>query len=274
LIALACLSSEVAPAQSVQGAKPNAQSADAGPAVAPKPARLPDGRPNWTGFWVPPGGMLEVYQGPSGVTRAAAGSNPNTIPTAPRDDGPALKSPYKEQYAETLKKAAQGLVPDLTALCFPPGMPRMMGMIYGMEILQTPDIISITSEWQAATRRIWMDLKTHPPADELDPTYAGHSIGRWEGDTLVVETVGVREDIPIDRAMTPHSANMRITERFSQSSPGVLTNEMTIVDPDALVTPVKQTRTYRYRPDLRLREYVCVENNRNVDPASGQATFK
>jgi hypothetical protein len=244
-----------------------------GAAAAAQPARLPDGHPNWTGFWVPPGGMLEVYTGPSGVTGPGLGPNPNTTPR-PRDDGPVLKSPYKEQLAEAQKKAAQGLLPDMLALCFPPGMPRMMGMIYGMEILQTPNIISITSEWQAETRRIWMDLKAHPPADELNPTYAGHSIGHWEGDTLVVDTVGVREDIPVDRAMTPHSAKLRIVERFSQSKPGILTDEMTILDPDVTDTPQKQTKTYRYRPDLRLQEYNCLENNRNVDPVSGQATFK
>jgi hypothetical protein len=236
-----------------------------------QPARLPDGRPNWTGFWVLPGGMLDVYRGPSGVTGPGVGPNVNT--NQPRSDGPVLKSPYKERYAETLKKAAQGLIPDMLALCFPPGMPRMMGAIYGLEILQTPNIIAITSEWQAETRRIWMDLKEHPPADELDPTYAGHSIGHWEGDTLVVDTVGIREDLPIDRALTPHSANMRIIERFSQSQPGVLTVEMTILDPEVTDTPQKQTRTYRYRPDLRLREDNCLENNRNVDPASGKATF-
>jgi hypothetical protein len=241
-------------------------------AVAPKPARLADGHPNWTGFWVPPGGMLEVYRGPSGVTGVGLGPNLNTNQT--RDDGPVLKSPYKEQYAETQKKNAQGLVPDLLALCFPPGMPRMMGAIYGLEILQTPNIIAITSEWQAETRRIWMDLKAHPPADELDLTYAGHSIGHWEGDTLVVDTVGIREDVAVDRALTPHSANMRIIERFSQTKPGILTDEMTIIDPEVTDTPQKQVRTYRHRPDLRLQEYNCLENNRNVDPVSGQAEFK
>lgn len=241
--------------------------------IPPKPARLPDGHPNWTGFWVLPDGMLEVYRGPSGVTGPGLGPNPNTAPP-PRTDGPVLKSPYKERYAETVKKAEQGLIPDVLALCFPPGMPRMMGAIYGLEILQTPNIISITSEWQAETRRIWMDLKAHPPADELDPTYAGHSIGHWEGDTLVVDTVGIREDVPIDRALSPHSPNMRIVERFTQTKPGYLTDVITILDPEVTDSPQVMTRTYRYRPDLRLQEYNCLENNRNVDPVTGKAAFK
>ena len=149
----------------------------------------------------------------------------------------------------------------------------MMGMVYGMEILQTPKIIAITSEWQAATRRVWLDLKAHPPADELDDTYAGHSIGRWEGDTLVVDTVGVRPDVGLDQSRLPHSPKMQIIERFIQTSPGVLEDQITIEDPDAFTAPWKQTRIYHYRPDLRMREYNCLDNNRNVDPVSGGAVF-
>ena len=77
-----------------------------------------------------------------------------------------------------------------------------------------------------------MDLKTHPPAEELDDTYAGHSIGHWEGDTLVVDTVGIREDVPLDRSRIPHSPKVSLVERFSQFSPGVLVNEITIEDPE------------------------------------------
>ena len=101
-----------------------------------------------------------------------------------------MKSPYKERYEALLKQAAAGTLPDPGALCLPQGMPGMMGAIYGMEILQTPKIIAISSEFKSGTRRIWMDEKTHPPADELDETFVGHSIGRWEGDVLVVDTVG------------------------------------------------------------------------------------
>jgi hypothetical protein len=267
--ALIGLSSVAAPTLTAFGAEPEKQPEG----ISPIPARLPTGHPNWTGFWVPLDGMLEVYRGPSGVTGTGIPANVNTVPTA-RADGAVLKSPYKEQFAETQKKQAQGLIPDMTALCFPPGMPRMMGMIYGMEILQTPNIIAITSEWQSETRRVWLDEKTHPPADEIELTYAGHSIGRWEGDTLVVETRGIREDVPIDRALTPHSPNMLIVERFTQSRPGILTNDMTIIDPELTDTPIKQVRNYRHRPEMRLREFNCLENNRNVDSETGKAVFE
>ena len=135
-----------------------------------------------------------------------------------RTESSELKSPYKEQLAKFQQEAANsnGKVQDPLALCFPPGMPRMMGMIYGMELLQTPKEIAITSEWQAESRRIWLNRSKHPPADEVKPTYAGDSIGHWHGDTLVVDTVGVRNDIPVSFDGMPHSPNLHIHETFSE----------------------------------------------------------
>ncbi len=228
------------------------------------PARLPDGHPNWTGFWSGAGGMLEVYRGPSFLVGQTG--EVNTRSTRNKSI-PPLKPFYDKLYEERLKKSGAGELYDPVENCFPPGMPRTMGMVYGMEILQTPKIIAITSEWQAENRRIWMDLKEHPPEDELDPSFAGHSIGRWEGDTLVVETVGIREDVPLDFAFLPHSPKLKVTERFTEISPGVLVDEITVDDPELFADGRKWTykHTYLHRPDLRLREFVCVENNRSVD---------
>jgi hypothetical protein len=245
--------------------------------AAPQPRRLPDGKPNWTGFWSPVGGLLEQYRGPGG-TAVPAGASVRS------DGGPStqkppfagfspLKSPYKEQHAEYLAKAATGRVTDPVALCLPPGMPRMMVMVYGMELLQTPGQITITSEWQAASRRVWLNEKAHPDPEELDPTYAGHSIGRWEGDTLVIDTVGIRKDVPVDYLGLPQSGNMHVVERITETSPGILVNEITIDDPQVFTAPWKETITYRYRPDLRLQEYSCFENNRNVG-ADGETVFE
>lgn len=232
------------------------------------PARLPDGHPNWTGFWIPPKGLLDVYRGPSGVTGQPANINTAEV----RRDLPPLKSPYKERYAEAVKKSQEGTLPDPIAACFPPGMPAMMGMVYGMEILQTPNIVAITSEWQAETRRIWMDIKKHPPAEELDDTYAGHSIGHWEGDVLVVDTVGLRPEVSLDFSHLPHSSKTRISERFSQVKPGVLVDDITVEDPDLFTGPWKYQTSYIHKPGLRLEEYNCLDNNRNVD-AEGRALF-
>jgi hypothetical protein len=244
--------------------------------AVPQPRRLTDGKPNWTGFWSSVGGLLDEYRGPSFLEQPPGAVNLVTDGKGgppPSAGSSLLKSPYKEQYSEYVGKAAGGLVTDPVALCYPPGMPRMMVMVYGMEFLQTPGQIAITSEWQAASRRVWMNLKAHPDPEELDPTYAGHSIGRWEGDTLVIDTVGIRKDVPVDFLGLSHSGNLHVVERITEKSPGILVNTITIEDPLTFTAPWTQTQTYRYRPDLQLQEYTCLENNRNIG-ANGEQTFK
>jgi hypothetical protein len=239
--------------------------------IPPKPARLSDGRPNWTGFWVPVNGLLEINIGLGG---RPANPNPNAAnaPGRPPPKFSALKSPYREQLDKFNADAATGKVTDPVALCFPPGMPRMMVMVYGMEFLQTAGQITITSEWQAASRRVWLYRSTHPAPEDLDLTYTGDSIGHWDGDTLVVDTVGIRQDVPLNYAGLPHSPRLHLVEKFTSKVPGILVDEITIDDPDAFVSPWTEVETYRYRPDLRLEEYECLENNRNVGP-HGEAIF-
>jgi hypothetical protein len=254
-------------------AESSAPATTKGRVAGPLPARLADGKPNWTGFWVPVGGLLDVYRGLNGLDGVPGGLSVNTPHADP--SAPEMKSPYREELAKLLDKARSGQsLPDKVALCFPPGMPQMMIMVYGMEVLQTPKIIALTSEWQAASRRVWMDMKEHPPAEELEDTYTGHSIGHWEADTLVVDTVGIRTDVPyFSQVPLAHGPHARITERFHQTAPDVLVDDMTLVDPDVFVKPWVKSYAYHYRPDLRLEEYVCLDNNRNVDD-QGRAKFQ
>ena len=137
--------------------------------AAPEPARLPDGKPNWTGFWDLPNGFLEVYRGPAGISgpnrgggRAGAGV-PSTCLCARDRRVPEMKSPYKERYEALLKQAEAGTLPDPGALCLPQGMPGMMGAIYGMEILQTPKIIAISQRIQGRDAA-HLDGRKHAPA--------------------------------------------------------------------------------------------------------------
>jgi hypothetical protein len=258
-----CLALAV-PALAQPAPKPDVQ-------AAPTPARLADGKPNWTGFWTPVGGLMDRDFGPGFKPRAPGAANPARAPAGPRE---LLKSPYKEKYEQIQADTAQGKVTyDDAALCLPPGMPHMMGASYGMELLQTPGQVTITSEWQSESRRIWLDGRPHPNPDEALPTYAGHSIGHWEGDVLVVDTVQTRDDTVIDQTRLPHSADMHLTERFSEPEPGILEDEITVDDPKVYTKPWSMTKRYRYRPELNLEEYVCEDNNRNVGP-NGAPAFK
>ena len=241
--------------------------------IGPNPARMADGKPNWTGFWVTPGGMLEVYRGPNfGAGRGGVAIN---VPGSRqrREGVPEMKSPYKEQYDAYLNETPGPATRDAGALCSPVGMPAMMGMIYGMEILQTPKIVAITSEFGPRTRRIWMN-EPLPALAEIDPTYSGYSVGRWEGNVLVVETIGIRVEQLLG-GNVPHSPKLKLTERFLEKEPGVLVVEMTVDDPDAFVAPWKETtRTYAYRADFKLQEFWCSENNRGVDESTGLPKFQ
>lgn len=218
------------------------------------PERLPNGDLNITGFWITPGAMLDTYLGPSG-TRTVSSDEKQMNGRSKRGDIPAMKSPYDDMYQNAIDNPV-----DRGRLCLPAGMPLMMIGVYGLEILQTPDQITITSEWGPYSRRIWMD-ESHPPLEELNPTFNGHSVGHWDGDTLVVDTIGLREDTPLDPTGIPHSANTRIIERFNMVKPGVLIIDISVEDPDVFVEPWQYSYQFKYKPDFRLQEYVCMENN-------------
>jgi len=149
---------------------------------------------------------------------------------------------------------------DPIANCLPPGMPVMMGMAYGMEILQTKDKITFFSEWQDALRRVYLDGRKPSAKVMNDPTYAGYSTGHWEGDTLVVDTVALHPNSFIDNS-SPHSEDMTVHERIRFTSPGILEDRITVNDSKALTKPWETVHTYRKasQPNDELREFACAE---------------
>jgi hypothetical protein len=149
---------------------------------------------------------------------------------------------------------------DNVAKCLPPGMPAMMNMAYGMEVMQSKDRITFFSELNDAMRRVYLDGRK-PTAKILDdPTYAGYSTGHWEGDTLVVETVALSTKSFIDGS-SPHSEEMTVRERIRFTAPGILEDRITVTDPKALTKPWEVVRTYRKAspPNDQLREFACAE---------------
>jgi hypothetical protein len=149
---------------------------------------------------------------------------------------------------------------DNNARCLPPGMPAMMSMPYGMEIMQTRDKITLFSELNDAMRRVYLDGRKPGPKQLDDPTYAGYSTGHWEGDTLVVDTVALHPASFIE-GFTPHSEAMTVRERLRFVSPGVLEDRITVNDPRALTKPWEVVRTYRRAAagNDELREFACAE---------------
>lgn len=149
---------------------------------------------------------------------------------------------------------------DPNANCLSAGMPGMMSMAYGMELQQTKDKVTIYGELNDVYRRIYLDGRKPSQRTLDDPTFAGYSVGHWEGDTLVVETVALREDTLLD-LFSPHSDQLTVRERIRFSAPGILEDRITATDPKALLEPFTQIRTYRKAspPNDELREFSCVE---------------
>ncbi len=207
---------------------------------------------------------------PAGPPPAArTGGPPPPTQSAPLSDGsqgrspdaPSLTPTYLAKWEVMRKSRMAGSYEfDNNAKCLPPGMPAMMSMPYGMEVMQTKDKITFFSELNDALRRVYLDGRKPTQKQLDDPTYAGYSTGRWEGDTLVVETVALHPDSFIE-GFTPHSDAMTVRERIRFTSPGVLEDRITVTDPKALTKPWEAVRMYRKASagNDELREFACAE---------------
>ena len=211
--------------------------------------------------------------------------NPNAAPAAPRGAGtpprpvavidgragrpetaPKLAPEYLAKW-EVMRQSrmAGSSETDPNANCIFAGMPGMMSMTYGMEIQHTKDKITIYGELNDVYRRIYLDGRKPTQRTLDDPTFAGYSVGHWEGDTLVVDTVALREDSLLD-LFSPHSDQLSVHERIRFTAPGVLEDQVTSTDPKALLEPFTQIRTYKKAspPNDELREFSCAEGLSSV----------
>jgi hypothetical protein len=154
---------------------------------------------------------------------------------------------------------------DPEGYCLPPGGPRLMATPYPAEIIQLPEQKRILMIFEGAThiwREIYMDGRPHPAGDALNPTYLGHSVGHWEGDTLVVDVVGFNEATWLDYFGHPHTDQLHVVERFSRPNKQTLHYEALIDDPGAYTRPFKIAWEIPWRPNADLTEYICQENNK------------
>jgi len=197
-----------------------------------------------------------------------AGPDPDN-PVPP--NGPfKLNEPYASAFVDLQKrKAAANLagtpIATSSTRCLPEGMPTIMEAIYPIQIVQTAGQVIVLAEFLTQTRRIWLD-DSMPPADEISPSFNGHSVGHWEGDTLVVETLGVRSDVTYYGI--PHTAALQLTERIRRTDPETLEDHVTIDDPTVFAEPYSFTLTYK-KSDYRISEYICENNQVEVDDRGG-----
>lgn len=149
---------------------------------------------------------------------------------------------------------------DPEGFCMPPGFPRVNGVPFPQKIIQLPGAIVILYETRTTFRQIFLD-SNHTLTADPQPTWMGYSKGRWDGDTLIVETTGFNDKTWLDDAGHPHSEQMKVTERFRRPSFGQLLVDITIEDPKAYAKPWTVTQAFQVLADGELIEYVCNENN-------------
>ena len=154
---------------------------------------------------------------------------------------------------------------DPEGYCLPPGGPRLMATPYPMEIVQLPEQKRVLMIFEGAThvwREIYMDGREHPKGDDLNPTYLGHSVGRYEGDALVIDVVGFNEQTWLDYFGHPHTDQLHIVEKFSRPNKRLLHYEATVDDPGAYAKPFTIRWDIPWNATGELTEYICQENNK------------
>ena len=262
--------------------------ADGKPDVNAPPRRTADGKPDLSGVWetMPPPRAVAAGAGP--VAAAASGTPPAAGTTAPPVanaptpvPGPAAPAqvpsgavfgnigaqipggaPYQPWAAELVKqRMADNSKDNPDAHCLPMGVMQMTSHPFPRKIIQTPTEVLIIYEASGTTvREVFLDGRPLPPSD-VQPWWNGYSIGRWEGDTLVVETAGFLDDGWLDVRGSPLTSAGKLIERYRRPTYGTLEIEVTIDDPKAYTKPFTAKVTNRLRIDSQLIEFVCIDKD-------------
>jgi len=225
----------------VAGTAPRSDPPAASASEMPVP-RTADGKPDLSG----------VYGYGAAAGRGGPPPAPGSLPTTP-----TLKD---EKYRVVREATDTGLYSS----CRPPGVPQTFFVPYYTQIIQSPKHVVILHEYLTLPRVILMN-EEHPA--DPDPFYMGHSIGKWEGDTLVVDSVGFKES-EVNGFKT--SEALHLVERFSRPSYGTLQYEVVLEDPNVFTAPWRIARTFPFLPEhKRVDEFFC-ENNRDYKPLFGK----
>ena len=254
-------------AQWPEYATPGPRTKDGKIDLSAPPPRLPDGKPDFSGLWEPARGAGSK----GGVSFNGTPPLPFAIPTAP-DDPPVAQffnigAGFKEglpltAWATQLRAQRKGDNnkdnPD--ALCLPLGLTQLHMHPQPRKIVQTSREIVILYEANGNTRQILTDGRRSPNND-VTPWWYGYSVGHWDGDTLVVETTGFRDDVWLDVEGSPLTNSGKMTERWRRVKFGLMQIDITIEDPKAYTKPFTVRVNHQLMPDTEVMEFVCEERD-------------
>lgn len=214
----------------------------------PRPPRAPEGKPNLA---APAPKTADGKTDLSGIWRSASGKYLANLAA----DG--VQVPFQPWAAAIFKERQRADSKDRpSGRCLPRGVPSMMLVReYPWKIVQTPGVVLILFDESLHYRQIFTDGRGFP--DDPAPSWLGYSIGKWDGDTLVAETLGLTEDVWVDDGGHPHSTAMRVVERFRRRTVETMDVDITINDPKAYAKPWTATVRFELVPGTDLSEHVC-----------------
>ena len=215
---------------------------------APAP-RLPGGRPDLSGVWEPNANKF--------LRNIAADLKPEDVPCQPW-----AKAVFEQRADGSHSRE------DPDANCLPQGVPKIDAAPAPWRIVQTAGYIVIAYEAFNLWRQIFVDGREF--ARDLNPSWMGYSIGRWDGDTLVVDTRGFNGKAWLDQLGRPSTDALHVTERFRRKDFGHMDLQITIDDAKAYTRPWTVTQDVHLLPDTELMEFICNENNRDVEHLPGK----
>ncbi len=231
----------LSPSASAQGGQPQN--------VRPAP-RQADGMPDLSGVWSRTGSVRRYFSENYAVDAMH----------------PEVREKYQDQLASgTIRTIQRDLYDPYVKACAPVGIPRLIteggGAGRPFEIFHLPNRVFFHYEWGHMPRQVWMDGRSHPDPNVTPTTWMGHSVGRWDGDTLVVDSVGFNDLTWIDTYGTPHSESLRMTERYRRINLDTMEIQITFEDPEIYTKPlVGNMMTLRRIPDGEIQEWVICDD--------------
>jgi hypothetical protein len=217
--------------------------------------RLSNGKPDLSGVWDKP----RVVDISKGSTSAMCGS----YTMGCKQEGPGELPFTPAGLAKYNRKDEEALEFDSAAYCWPEGYLRSWGTSFPAEIFQSPTRMAVLFENYKVFHVIPTDGRDHPK--DLEPKWFGNSVGKWEGDTLVVDSIGFNDKTWLDTSRHPHSEQLHAVERFDRTELQHMTYEVTYEDPVTFTHPFKNKRTFNLMgKGQELMESICEENNKDV----------
>jgi len=239
-----------------------------------------DELPDWSGTWSRRGDTVFDH---GTWTLNGVPADPNSPGAGVSAPGTRANPPYNDEweaiYREHLALRDAGLFPDPLTRCISHGFPRIFNALAPVEFVVRPEQTWILAEHTRATMRIYTDGSDHPPVDQRWHNFYGHSVGHWEGDTLVFTTIALKgwrdHDSVLDRSGLVLSDQAHATTRIrrtDEEGEDMLLVEITLEDPLALTEPwVVQKRFYKQAAGTRIFDYECNEYNRAIVDEEGRS---